>query len=262
MSSYSRGAVNGREGLHDKVASFLKIRSVDEFKLFIKDNRDFIKKIAFPFVVILAVIFFWIYGSGGGGDVVVKSDSSDTAVAVQSETDAVSSDLNGSADDSQQSKGTGNNEVPLQNEDVIYVDICGEVKSPGVYELKGNTRLFQLIEMAGGLTEEADSISINRASVLVDGQKVIIKSTDNEKNETTYQFSDYTPSTDTNDSKININTADSIGLQDIPGIGPSKALSIVSYREEHGPYKKIDDIVNVSGIGDRTFDNIKDYITV
>ena len=134
------------------------------------------------------------------------------------------------------------------------MDIDGAIKNPGVYKVSEGTRLFQVIELAGGLKENASTESLNRAETLYDGQKITIYSTDTQNYEESPN--------DTKNGRVNINTADSITLQTIPGIGPSKAERIIDYRNTEGKFKKIEDIKNVTGIGDATFENIKDYITV
>ena len=147
---------------------------------------------------------------------------------------------------------------------VCYVDISGEVEDPGVYKVDSETRLFQVIEMAGGLTKDADLNSLNRAERVTDGQKIIVRALgeEGEDNEETSYSTDDDQEGIAVDGKINLNYADSDTLQIIPGIGPTKAQNIIDYREKTGKFKKIEEIMNVSGIGEKTFDSIKDYITV
>ena len=123
--------------------------------------------------------------------------------------------------------------------------------------MEEGTRLFQLIEKAGGLTENADIEGINRAETVLDGQKIIIyaKGQDDEsKNSSTGAID--------SSGKININSADIEQLQQIPGVGPVTADKIIQYRQDNGRFSSIDDIKNVSGIGEKTFEKLKDYITV
>ena len=145
----------------------------------------------------------------------------------------------------------------------IYVDIDGAVNDPGVYKVSEGTRLFQVIELAGGLTEDAATGSLNRAEEVYDGQKITVFSSTSER---AFESDDYSGglsgTSGITNGRVNINTADSITLQTIPGIGPSKASRIIDYRNTSGKFKKIEDIKNVTGIGDATFENIKDYITV
>ena len=151
----------------------------------------------------------------------------------------------------------------------IVVEIKGEVKNPNVYTLNEGSRINELIEKAGGLTQEADINSINRASIITDGQCIIIgniNDTEEEKvkiqeiqNVTTTQGN---TSTANDKGIININTATLEQLQTLTGIGESKASAIIEYRETSGGFKTIEDIKNISGIGEKTFEKIRDKLAV
>lgn len=152
-------------------------------------------------------------------------------------------------------------ETILQTEGVeIYVHITGEVKNPGVYQVDQGTRLFQLVELAGGMTKKAYEEGINLAEEVTDGQSINILSKSEYK--MTINQGDLQDSSRSESKLININTGTKEELTNLPGIGESKAVAIVSYREENGNFKSIEDIKNVSGIGDSTFANIKDLITI
>lgn len=140
----------------------------------------------------------------------------------------------------------------------IVVYICGEVKENKVITLKENSRICDAIDAVGGLTSEADLTNINLAYILEDGEKIYIpkKGEDILNNQTSIS------QTSSADNKININKATQTELETIPGIGPSTALKIIYYRNENGKFSKIEDIKNISGIGDTKFNNIKNYITV
>lgn len=131
----------------------------------------------------------------------------------------------------------------------IYVYITGAVKNPGVYNLKDGDRIKDLVELAGGLLEDADSESVNLAKKLSDEEKIHIPFKGETSTESLIK-----------DNRININTADETELDKLPGIGPSLAKRIVDYRNTHGPFKKIDDIKNVAGIGDKKFEDLKGLI--
>lgn len=139
----------------------------------------------------------------------------------------------------------------------FYVDISGAVNSPGVYEVDSETRLFELINLAGGLKSEADLDAINRAEFLTDGQKVVIPSKISESNT---DAGTTVPNASSN-GKININTADKTLLMEIPGVGEVIASRIIEYRKDTR-FRSIEDIKEVSGIGDATFEKMKDSITV
>lgn len=141
-------------------------------------------------------------------------------------------------------------------ETYIYVDVKGAVEHPGVYKLVKDSRLFQVIEMAGGLTSDADGNAINFSIILADQDVFYIPTTEE-------GFPNVTIIDDsTVGGVININVANMEALETLPGIGPATAQNIIDYRDENGPFGTIEDIMNVSGIGESTFNEIKDHITV
>lgn len=152
-------------------------------------------------------------------------------------------------------------------ENKIVIHITGEVEEEGVIELEKGARISDAIEEAGGTTEEADLSNVNLAYNLSDGQKVKIPNI-NEKDEEIIvveeKAGDYIiiEGNKSKEEKININKAAQTEIETLPGIGPSTALKIINYRNEHGKFKNIEDIKNVSGIGDSKFENIKEYICV
>lgn len=147
----------------------------------------------------------------------------------------------------------------------IMVDVKGAVKSPGVYELTTVDRVIDAIERAGGYTADAQSAAVNHAQKLQDEMVIYIPKTGEEpaqsfaNGQTT---SSPATSADPLVDKVDLNSADEAKLTTLPGIGPSKAQAIIAYREESGPYKTIEDLKNVSGIGDKTFEKLKDKIMV
>lgn len=156
-------------------------------------------------------------------------------------------------------------------ENYIVVHVTGEVINPGIVRVKDTSRIIDVIEAAGGTTQEADLSKINLAYVVEDGIKIYVPSIkDEEVNE--YVTSDSgkgviendksNNSSSNNTLKININTATSEELQKIPGIGQAIANRIISYRNENGKFSNIEELKNVSGIGDSKFNNIKEYIYV
>ncbi len=136
----------------------------------------------------------------------------------------------------------------------IMVDICGEVLNPGVIKLKAGDRVVDAVDLAGGLLETADRKQINLARVLTDGEQIYIPKVGEEVN--------FAVATGNESGKININTASEEELKSINGIGDALAKRIIEYREEHGPFKDIQEITNVSGIGEKKFDNMKEQICV
>lgn len=148
----------------------------------------------------------------------------------------------------------------------IFVDVCGAVNQPGVYEMDPDSRVFQAIEAAGGMTEEASGISVNQAQPLSDGQQVYVP-TVQEAEEGSFvpavpETTGTGESMGTEDGIVNLNTVDAETLKTLSGIGDSKAQAILAYREEHGGFSSIEEIMQVPGIKESTFSMIKDKIAV
>lgn len=197
--------------------------------------------------------------------------------------------------DSQKSSGTQSEsgDVP----EIIYVDVCGAVAEPGVYELSSDSRVFQAIEKAGGYLPEAAVSYLNRARSLSDGQQIYVPTREEVDSQTIPPTQDGTTQTGTiadnnvngtgstdstkigkasgdnqqptsdsaggsADSRINLNTADVSQLTTLTGVGESKALAIIAYREENGPFTSVEDIMNVPGIKEGTYEKIKDKIAI
>ena len=148
-----------------------------------------------------------------------------------------------------------NNEVNNNIEpEKIKIHITGQVNKPGLLELDIGSRIYDAIQMAEGLTTNADISKTNLAYVLSDGEKIYIPSVDDD-----YDINeDFTGIT----TKVNINTANFSELKTVQGIGESTANAIIEYRSKNGRFESIDDIKNVSGIGDSKFEKMKEYITV
>lgn len=149
-----------------------------------------------------------------------------------------------------------------QNTKQIVVEIKGEIKNPNVYWVNEDSIVDELISKAGGLTDNADISSVNRAEKLKDHELVIIP----DKNSAQKDNSNVKilgNGKDNSSSKlININTADENELDSLPGIGPSRAKDIIRYREENGGFQNIEDIKKIKGIGESSFEKLKDKITV
>lgn len=154
--------------------------------------------------------------------------------------------------------GTGGSQ-PTQT---VYVQVSGAVAKPGVYELEEGSRIFQAVALAGGMTEEADGSALNQAAALSDGQMVYVP----KQGEPTVQGAG-TPSVGFGqaqqaDGKVNLNTATEAELMALPGIGEAKARSILAWREQHGSFSQIEDLMEIEGIKDGVFSKIKDSIKV
>lgn len=140
----------------------------------------------------------------------------------------------------------------------IMVDIKGHVKYPGVYEVLDHSRVKDVVELAGGFTEEANSLTVNLAEKVMDQMVIYVGGADDAS---IIQASAEQESKDSN-LKVNINQANKEELMQLNSIGGVKAESIIQYREENGLFERIEDLMNVSGIGEKTFENLKDNLTV
>ncbi len=161
-----------------------------------------------------------------------------------------------------------NSAIQIENPPVI-IHIAGAVKNPGVYQLKPTDRIIDAVKIAGGATEEANLDLINLAALLKDGQKIIVpyktyNETEEDINTNTYNHETraYLSSPVSSSARININTANATILQTLSGIGPVLAERIIEYRNQNGLFGVIDDIKDVSGIGEKKFEGIKDLICV
>ncbi|MEJ6951117.1 helix-hairpin-helix domain-containing protein [Natronospora cellulosivora (SeqCode)] len=141
----------------------------------------------------------------------------------------------------------------------IVVHVAGEVFFTGVYELPQGSRVIDAINLAGGSKSTADLDSINLAAIIKDEQKIYIPSV---TEDSLINHSNSNPAIHASSNKININTATAMELQKLNGIGESRANSIIKYRNENGSFRSIEEIKNISGIGDRILDNIREEITI
>ena len=176
--------------------------------------------------------------------------------------------------------GTGINSTGETQPEMIYVDVCGAVANPGVFQLAAGSRVFQAIEAAGGYLPEAVQNCVNRAGVLTDGQQLYIL-TQEEMEQQGLDPAEMAGASDgqmngsagtgqntgiaaqaQQDNRININTADETQLTTLTGIGATRAQAIIAYRQENGPFAAIEEIMNVQGIKEGTFAKIKDEIVV
>ena len=150
----------------------------------------------------------------------------------------------------------------------VTVDIKGAVKNPGVYELRAGARVHEAIQKAGGLTADAEAKSINQAQKLTDEAVIYVAKIGEEGADVTQTgqhqagASDSVGASSGKPDKVNLNTATEAELQTISGIGQKRASDIIAYRESNGRFKSVDDLKKVSGIGDKTLEKLKEYVTV
>ena len=146
----------------------------------------------------------------------------------------------------------------IAEECCVYV--CGAVECPGVYKLPRGSRIYEAVLLAGGLREDACEDSLNQAQELTDGQMIKILTVE----EAESQVKGIIDSDDSavSDGRVNLNTASAEELMTLPGIGASKAQSILSYRDEKGGFSSVEEIMDITGIKEGVYSKIKDYITV
>ena len=150
------------------------------------------------------------------------------------------------------------------NTKTIFVDVAGAVERPGVYQLDSKARINDALIAAGGLSESADRVwvskTINLASIVKDGAKIYIKDTSNQQTGASSQQAEV-QGLSTNQGMININTASQSELEKLPGVGSATALKIVNYRQNN-PFSSIEDLMKVPGIGEKTFEKMKEMLSV
>ncbi|MBQ7942751.1 MAG: helix-hairpin-helix domain-containing protein [Lachnospiraceae bacterium] len=142
---------------------------------------------------------------------------------------------------------------------LLYVYVCGAVQNPGVYEVPEGSRLYEVVEYAGGMLEEADDMYLNLAREVKDGEQIVILTSEQTR---TSDGSVLTESASQASGLVNINTASVEELMTLSGIGESRAEAIIEYREKNGEFETIDAIMRISGIKEALFEKIKDKITV
>ncbi|MFS8651792.1 MAG: helix-hairpin-helix domain-containing protein [Caldibacillus sp.] len=151
-----------------------------------------------------------------------------------------------------------------EEQSVMMVDVKGAVKKPGVYPVSEGERVVDVVAKAGGLTEDADDTKINLSQKVSDEMVIYVPRKDEDLGQLSVgTFTNSTGgSSSSGSNKVNINTASREELQTLPGIGPQKANAIIEYRESQGPFQTIEEIMNVSGIGEKSFEKLQDLITV
>jgi competence protein ComEA len=154
---------------------------------------------------------------------------------------------------------------PAPTPEPIQVHVAGAVVRPGVYDLPEGSRVTDAVEAAGGFVAEADKNAINLAAIVEDAERLDVPYVAGfvpDEEEGFVVITEGTPSPLAGEEPVDINSASLEELDKLPGIGLTTAQKIIDYREEHGPFAHIEDIVNVSGIGSATYEEIKDLITV
>jgi competence protein ComEA len=214
---------------------------------------DYLMKIA-----LILCVFCFMTGCGSDNSVYIEQAASEEAAAKASE-DAEQIDIPADADDTAGSTETLD---PVE----IYVYVCGAVEDPGVYRLESGQRMYEAIELAGGFSEDACEDAVNLAGELCDGQMIWIPTMEEAAagglDAASAVWGASSQDTAETDDRININTATSEQLMTLPGIGQSKADSIVAYRDCNGSFASVEEIMNVDGIKEGVYNRIKDSIRV
>ena len=230
----------------------------------------------------------------GDGSYVEESDVEDTDQNREAETNAGNTDQNreveSNAGDTDQNRKaepsagstdrTELSDASSEETKTLVVHICGAVSAPGVYELPAGSRIIDAVEAGGGFLPEADEACCNLAEEIVDGcqiyimtksescadgqteKKAGIQTSPDSDMQTTDRNVRSNSATALENGLVNLNTADVAALMTLPGIGESRAKAIISYREQHGEFAQIEDIMKISGIKQAAFSKIKDKITV
>ena len=191
---------------------------------------------------------------------VVFSCSANTQPAADEEQAVIKDETADDADDTDETSSSeeAETESESQTTGAICVHVCGSVATPGVYYLNEGARVHEAVEMAGGLTENAASEYINLAGIITDGEQIYIP----DKGEIEAGTYESKSIQSTDDGLVNINTASEEELMTLPGVGQTKAKAIIEYRDSSGGFAAKEDIMNVSGIAESSYEKIKDYIKV
>lgn len=214
---------------------------LEELKSYLMESK--VRMIKICIITLLVVVgSFVFFNKDDGGEIKIEKNGS-------SNENSISKSDNKDIDDV----------AKEEKNDIIIVDVTGEVENPMVAELPVNSRIDDAINAAGGLTKKADITKINRAEILKDGQKINIPTKGKVNVEETVR-AEYNNGEES--ARININTASAERLKEIPGVGEVTAKKILEYRSKHGYFKKPEDIKNIKGIGDKTFLKMKNLICV
>ncbi len=224
------------------------------------NKKKYIKVIILSIIVIVLGI---VYISDDNNDVMlIKDNQNISEVSTEAEPDEAVKPLQQSDD----SKSEDITEVPVR--DMIMVHVCGAVKVPGVYQTEVASRVIDVINIAGGMLENAADDYLNLASVLNDGMKIYVPFADEieamelQGNLTAQSILSINSQEAVDDSLVNINTADKSLLMTLTGIGEAKAAEIINYREQNGAFSKLEDIMLVPGIKEAAFSKIKNRICI
>lgn len=222
------------------------------------------KKVGIIAILMIVIVTCFITYSKFGFKELKKNDTED--IFIEEETGRENSQEEYSINKSKTKDADSKAVVATLKDKTIVVEIKGEVKKPDVYELDENSIVKDLIDKAGGLTENADLTNINRAKKLQSHELIYIGNKNdaqlNKENPNTSELGNSSVVKGSSNGIVNINTADTEELKTLNGIGDAKAKNIIDYREQNGGFKSIEDLKNVTGIGDKMVEKIREQVTV
>lgn len=203
-------------------------------------------------LVLQVVVFLFLFLAVGCG----KNVEEEIPLTAAEETES-------DKDQAGESSGEKIAEETENSDETVYVDVCGQVKVPGVYALEKDSRVYEAVEKAGGFTEKASAVGLNQAAKVSDGQQIYVPSQEEAEKP------DFVNSTENSDSaagktqgKVNLNTASKEELMTLSGIGEVKADAILRYRSEKGRFQSVEEVKSIEGIKEGVYQKIKDQITV
>ena len=224
----------------------------------IRDKKTLVKILSVLLILLLAVILR--IHSAGRANITIEASEAPVSSEEQEAPDGDGADTAFAAAAASSASSSAEDASAPSASASVFADIGGAVKSPGVYQISEGTRLFELIEMAGGLTDKADTNSVNQAAFVSDGEKIIIPEKGSSGDPGGGAADAPSPAASAS-GLININIASKEELTTLNGIGEVMAGRIIEYRQS-GRFKSKEDIKKVKGIGDGIYAKIKDSITV
>ncbi|CAI2615880.1 ComEA family DNA-binding protein [Lactobacillus kunkeei] len=210
--------------------------------------KEIIDEHAYKILIGLLLIAF----SLGLVIILIMNQNSNDANNVATDYSEQSSVVTSSASSQSQSSASGD----------LYIDVKGEVKHPGVYQIPSNSRVTDVIKEAGGFKADADEQKVNLAKVLNDQDVVVVNKKGAAGSSSFASLNNTSTGNSANNGKVNLNTADLNELQKLNRVGEKKAQKIIDYRNQHNGFHSIDEIKQVSGFGDKTFERLKDSLDV
>ena len=203
-------------------------------------------------IIAILIGMLSVSGCSGNSDVIEASYDGGTSTEIYADVSG-----NGNEDDSgfkNREEGVGG--ITESGDDLLYVYVCGHVIKPGVYELHAGDRICKALECAGGVSDDAMPEALEQAKPVSDGETIYVPGIDEVADDNDHDDGN------SDDVLININHADKNELMTLPGIGESKASDIIRYREEHGNFDSVEDLMQITGIKEGVFNKIKDMIKV